>query len=138
MAPANDDESTAPLVFDDGKRALLPEQAAGIAKGAWSPKRADAERASDGIPALLATKGAPGARIAAKLGSYHAQIWGTTDAKGTKVIHLNFLCTIDLGGKPDGWTRQAIEVDDGGECFFQADFDPVTSSYTSFTINGQA
>ncbi|MEO8797925.1 MAG: hypothetical protein ABI551_08580 [Polyangiaceae bacterium] len=134
-SPATDDESTAPTVFDDGKRALLPLQSEAMSPGGWTPKRIDAERASDGVPAFLKTA-AP--KIAEKFQGYYGQIWGVTD-HGTRKLRLNFSCSkqaFDID-KP-GWTQQAIMVDDGGDCFFQVDFDPATSTYSRFRVNGDA
>ncbi len=134
-SPAADDASTAPIVFDDGKRALLPLQSESMSQGGWTPKRIDAERASDGVPAFLKTA-AP--KIAAKFPSYYGQIWGVTD-HGRRKLRLNFSCakqTFDVD-KP-GWTQQAIVVADGGDCFFQVDFDPATSTYSRLRVNGDA
>ena len=130
-----DDESTAPLVFDDGKRALLPQQSEVLGAGGWTPKRSDAERASDGVPAFLQTA-AP--KIASKFPAYYGQIFGVTE-KGTKVLRLNFSCSKQaFDVEKPGWTQQVIEALDGGDCFFQVDFDPATSTYSRLRVNGHA
>lgn len=134
-SPTTDEESTAPVVFDGGKRALLPVQSEAMGQGGWAPKRIDAERASDGVPAFLQ---ATAPKIAPKFSGYYGQIWGVTE-KGIKTIRLSFSCSKEAFDvdKP-GWTQQAIEVDDGGDCFFQVDFDPATSTYSRFRVNGDA
>jgi hypothetical protein len=132
-------ESTTPFVFDDGKRALLSPQPASFTHGSWSPTQDDAQRASDGVSNFLKSESP---KIAAKFSGYYGQLYGVTDG-GTKKIRLSFFCQLDsmmLGG-PDrggGWTQGAILVSDGGDCYFQVDFNPSWGTYSNFRVNGEA
>jgi hypothetical protein len=131
-APAAN-EPTTPFVFDDGKRALLPVQPDSTASDAWSPTQHDAQRASDGIPAFLQSKSP---KIAAKFSGYYGQLFGVTDG-GARKIRLLFFCRLEPS-LLDVWTKVAVIVNDGGDCYFNVDFDPSSGAYSNFRVNGDA
>jgi hypothetical protein len=124
---------TTPYVFDNGKRALLPEQPANMTRGSWSPTQPDAKRASDGVPNFLKSASP---KIAAKFDGYYGQLYGVTD-NGDKKIRLMFFCHLD-SIMVDHWTQNAFLVNDGGDCYFEVDFDPSADAYSNFRANGEA
>lgn len=68
-----------------------------------------------------------------QLDNYKRQNVGVT-IKGKPVIYGNFLCTetsVD-------WKKEWVFVLDGGDCFFQLQFDVETGTFMELTVNGEA
>jgi hypothetical protein len=103
----------------------------GKVTGYWTPTTAEVLRAEAGLARFLA--GAAPA-LAVKYSSYLRQYTGFVVDDHRK-IHMNFLCW-----KPEtpGWRCAAVEVDDGGDCYFQVDFDVTTGEYENLQVNGGA
>ncbi len=58
------------------------------------------------------------------------------DAHGdTLVEYRTFLASLD-GLRPDGWRRHWIQVNDGGDAYFQVLFDLTTNRVIEFSVNG--
>ena len=53
---------------------------------------------------------------------------------GKQVIYGNFFCT-ETGVD---WREEWVLVMDGGDCFFQIQFDVASCTFTSLTVNGEA
>ena len=68
-----------------------------------------------------------------QLENYKRQYAGLT-IKGRQVIHGNFFCT-DTGLD---WTQEWVLVFDGGDCFFQLQFDMESGSFIDLMVNGEA
>lgn len=54
---------------------------------------------------------------------------------GEPLIYINALCNVH--SNPD-WRHRLILVSDGGNCYWQAWYDPATATYFDLTINGRA
>jgi hypothetical protein len=68
-----------------------------------------------------------------QLDNYKRQYVGLT-IKGKPVIYGNFFCT-DTGLD---WKEEWIFVLDGGDCFFQLQFDVESGTLTALMVNGEA
>ena len=67
------------------------------------------------------------------LEEYHRQYTGTGEEGQT--ISVNALC-VDSG--LDDWEDELIFVNDGGSCFWQAEFDVESLDVVTFNVNGEA
>lgn len=72
-------------------------------------------------------------RIKNNFDLYKCQYFGNTDEKGVKWIYGNYF--LDFYG--GNWRTEPFLVNDGGEAFFQANYNTVTGEVT-VTVNGQA
>lgn len=54
---------------------------------------------------------------------------------GERLIYINALCNVH--SKPE-WRTRLIRVLDGGNCYWQAWYDPVTGTFSELTVNGRA
>ncbi|HET8946995.1 MAG TPA: hypothetical protein VFQ07_08425 [Candidatus Polarisedimenticolia bacterium] len=119
-----------------GKRVILPASSAwvggpGKVTEYWTPSTADVLRAEAGLAKHLA--GTTPA-LAVKYSGYLRQYMGfVVDSR--RKIHMNFLCW-----KPEtpGWRCSPVVVDDGGDCYFQVDYDLTTGEYENLQVNGGA
>lgn len=68
-----------------------------------------------------------------QLDNYKRQYAGVT-IKGRKVIYGNFFCT----DSEMNWTSEWIFILDGGDCYFQLQFDVESGTFTELTVNGEA
>lgn len=67
------------------------------------------------------------------LTKYKRQYIGITK-NGKKIMHVNFFCETD----GDEWKKERIFVMDGGDCYFELDYDPIKRKYSALSINGEA
>lgn len=72
-------------------------------------------------------------QIKNKFDLYKCQYSGNTDEKGVRWINGNYF----LGDFGNNWRTEPFLVNDGGEAFFQADYNTVTGEIT-IMVNGQA
>ncbi|HEV8200276.1 MAG TPA: hypothetical protein VGS03_09665 [Candidatus Polarisedimenticolia bacterium] len=103
----------------------------GKVTGSWTPTTAEVLRAEDGLAKFLA--GAAPA-LAVKYSTFVRQYTGfVVDAH--RKIHMNFLCW-----KPEtpGWRCSQVAVLDGGDCYFQVDYDMTSGEYENLQVNGMA
>jgi hypothetical protein len=54
---------------------------------------------------------------------------------GRKIIYLNALCSVEQNAN---WRKRLIVTSDGGQCFWQAMYDPSTHRFSDLKINGRA
>jgi hypothetical protein len=98
----------------------------------WSPTRAEVLKAEKGLERFLTEN--PPARspeLWKKLSRYKRQYLGIV-VNGQKRIFANFYCTEErLACKP-------VIYEDGGDCFFQAEYDVESQKITKLEINGEA
>ncbi len=100
-------------------------------EGTWTPTPNDVTVFERGLDAFVRLQGgADSKRIPAKLTKYKRQ-WAGFLAHGKRKIFGNFFCS----EQPD-WRHHVIEVDDGGDCFFQIEFDVDSKTYSDFSVNG--
>ena len=108
----------------------------GISGPFWTPTESQVRDLEQRLPDFLKSSTEPRANlIQPKLAGYKRQYFGFTIV-GKRQILLNAFC--DAGGPKDYWRSQVVFVLDGGECYFQASYDPATKSFTSLSINGEA
>lgn len=69
------------------------------------------------------------------LGNYKCQLVAATNAKGEKIVWINAFCR--MMGNFD-LHKEIIMVDDGGNCYFQIEYNLTTGKVLSFTQNGHA
>jgi hypothetical protein len=126
---------------------LLPEsEAAAYAKllstnretdvRSWEPTVADIEGLEANllqIPAL--SENARGSiRHIDKPKGYFRQYVAVVQ-RGKKWIFVNAFCGFGMGNS-DGWRKHLEIADDGGECYWQAWYDPATQRFSNLMING--
>lgn len=56
---------------------------------------------------------------------------------GKRWIFVNSLCRIDEHDS-DAWRKHLEMIDDGGECYWQAWYDPATRRFSNLLVNGVA
>jgi hypothetical protein len=70
------------------------------------------------------------------LATYTVQYQGHL-VDGKRLVRLAGACAAP-GRTPDDLVRQWMVVFDGGDCFFDAEFDPVLTRFVSFSFHGYA
>ena len=71
--------------------------------------------------------------IGERLPAYKRQYWGVLENE-KRVIFANFFCdTLHYD-----WTNQEVVVDDGGDCYFQIQYDVETGTFFDLYVNGSA
>jgi len=68
-----------------------------------------------------------------RLDEYQRQYIGF-GRKGGRFIYGNFFC--DSGSA--NWREDLVSVEDGGECFFQVEYDPEGGLFTKIMVNGES
>ncbi len=104
----------------------------GIGKEWWTPAPEDIRRFEKGLPGYL--KSGQGAELVGKLARYKRQYFGIK-TKEDRWILVNFFCS-NWGDRD--WRKDRIIVDDGGDCYFQLEFNPKIGIYRNLMINGDA
>ena len=68
-----------------------------------------------------------------RLDEYNRQYFGIT-LDGKNIVYGNFFC--DNAGVE--WRKNIVVVMDGGDCFFQFQYDPASGEYFNLRVNGSA
>jgi hypothetical protein len=103
----------------------------------WTPSESQVLELEQRLPDFLKSSKEPRANlIPSKLGKYKRQYYGFT-AHGKKHIFLNAFCS-SVFYPSDYWKSHFVLVMDGGECYFQAIYDPAEKQFTSVWVNGYA
>ena len=71
--------------------------------------------------------------IEERLPSYKRQYWGVFKNE-KRVIFANFFCN----ALNYDWTDQKVVVHDGGDCYFQIQYDVETGTFSDLYVNGSA
>jgi hypothetical protein len=71
-------------------------------------------------------------KLYTKYGPYHRRYVGMW-INGEKKLYASFYCP-----SFEGWERPDVDVDDGGDCYFQVVYDVARGAYESVTVNGEA
>lgn len=74
-------------------------------------------------------------RYLINLANYKRQLVMVTNAKGEKVVWVNCFCR---EGNQASWRRRIIEVDDGGNCYFNIKFNLTRRTWYDMIVNGVA
>lgn len=101
--------------------------------GHWTPDEGGVAALEGGLVAFL--RGNPSERaqsLAVKVAGYKRQYVGFLLGE-RKVIYANFFCKAS-----EDWRAQLVDVDDGGDCYFQVVFDPASSAFSDLHINGES
>lgn len=107
-----------------------------LTDGAFTPDAAIIAELESRLPAYLAQNqnkfSALREPIVERLPNYKLQYWGEL-ADGRRIIHVNALCA-----PPDDWQTRRVLVLDGGDCFFNLEYDPATKTFSRLSVNGEA
>lgn len=100
----------------------------------WEPTADDIAALEAALPGFLKT--APQAKpdLWERLPTYKRQYAGFIDATGHTFILVNAFCDASFAD----WQSEPVLVLDGGDCFFQVDYDPATGLFSRLMINGEA
>jgi hypothetical protein len=104
---------------------------------AWTPTAADVDKLEAALPALLdrerppAESRPPSWRRAAH---YKRQYFGYVKHR-RRFIHANFFCSVPSGVD---WRLTPVVTKDGGDCYFNVDYDPRTGQFSNLQVNGVA
>jgi hypothetical protein len=143
-------EAASPPAEDDDQRVFFGrEQGAEYFKGRgkgekpngyFTPTRAEIEKLEAGLPDMLreALRGKPATSppLWERVTTYRRQYLAFVDAGGTHWIWGNFMCVNAGRVGSDAWRKRIVNVDDGGDCFFNVEYSPDTGKYRHFEING--
>jgi hypothetical protein len=109
----------------------------------WTPAIADVVKLERRLPAFLrrsrqaqqAPQPAGDKRepLWKRVPGYQRQYFGLVK-QGRWIVRANFFC--DAHGKD--WQREPVMVKDGGDCYFQLEYDPKTGRFSELAINGEA
>jgi len=106
----------------------------------WTPEIADVLKMERRLPAFLRHERKPPRGAAAgrqplwkRVASYKRQYFGLV-RQGRWIVRANFFC--DAAGKD--WRREPVVGKDGGDCYFQVEYDPKTGRFSDLTVNGDA
>ena len=133
----------------DARRAILGEAAAeqhfqsyGPASRARFAVPTEAEIAAleERLPAAL-RRAARDTALAERSTRYLRQYLGYVDAQGRRWTWGNFFCRDPMQSVPehrDRWRTHYVIVDDGGDCYFSAEFSPAANEFRHLIVNGDA
>ena len=115
---------------------LYPRKGPDRIDGSWQPKLAQIkalEAHLQDISKLRSYDAPDGAQIDHP-DRYFRQYVAVVRA-GEPVIYVNALC--DVYDRPQ-WRQKFIPISDGGNCFWQAWYDPATATFSELAVNGRA
>lgn len=99
----------------------------------WTPSQEQVDKLEKKLPAYLKDQSSTHSKpLKIDLPKYKRQYFGY-NLSGKKVIYVNAFCNYF-----DYWKTTFVFVDDGGQCFFQATYDPESDKFVSFSVNGDA
>jgi len=109
-------------------------------KAYFTPTRAEIEKLEAGLPDMLrdALKGQPAQSppLWERVSKYRRQYLAYVDSSDKPWIWGNFMCVNAGRVGSDAWRKTIVDVDDGGDCFFNVEFSPETGKFRRFQING--
>jgi hypothetical protein len=99
----------------------------------WTPSQEQIDRLETKLPTYVKEQSKHHSRHPKiEISKYKRQYFGYS-LNGKKVIYVNAFCHA-----LDYWEKVFVAVKDGGQCFFQATFDPESDKFVSFSVNGEA
>lgn len=105
-------------------------------EGYWTPTEEDVLLLEQNLPSFLQENSTSFRReppVWEQLDTYQRQYAGLV-MNGRKIIYGNFFCT-----EPGpGWKEEWLFVMDGGDCYFQLQFDVASSAFSGLMVNGDA
>lgn len=128
--------------YSDPIRVIMPEtnKISGLfvpeGAGKWTPSSEQVQELERRLPNELASSKELSSSALSRLASYGRQYLGT-DKDRRKRIFVNAFCS-DGGMAKETLRITLLSVFDGGECYFQIFYDPVTKKFEELTVNGEA
>jgi hypothetical protein len=115
---------------------MYPKDGPDRINGGWQPSQPQIQSLEANLPHVsdLRSGGAPNGEKITHPELYFRQYVAVVRA-GQKLIYVNAICQIRYA--PD-WREHVAVVMDGGNCFWQAWFDPATQKFSELYINGRA
>jgi hypothetical protein len=105
-------------------------------EGYWTPTEQDILLLEENLPSFLLENSTSFRRkppVWEQLDTYKRQYAGLI-MNGRKIIYGNFFCS-DPG---TDWKEEWLFVMDGGDCFFQLQFDVASGTFSGLMVNGDA
>jgi hypothetical protein len=107
----------------------------------WTPSLADALALEKGLPDYLRRHLSRDDRLASskkeplwdRARTYKRQYVGVR-LKDRRIVYANFLCAA-FGSD---WRTERVDVADGGDCYFQVEYDIDKASFANLMVNGEA
>lgn len=104
------------------------------ASGYWTPGREDVLQLEERLPAFLQTSPDPRSPdLWQKLARYKRQYVGVIE-NGTRKIFVSAFC--DTMGVD--WKREPVAVADGGDCFFEVQYEPDSGAFVDLYVHGES
>jgi hypothetical protein len=97
----------------------------------WTPTPEDIRTAEAGLEMFLSTAAPP---LASKLSTYVRQYTGFR-LEGRDRIFIQFLCWKPYNPE---WRCHPVVIDDGGDCYFQLEYDKSNGQFSRLYVNGSA
>lgn len=111
---------------------ILPsDQISWISPEGWTPTQEDIDAAEPAIAAFIKTKND---KIHSNLDKYRCQYFGIYKDKRKRIYCIFFYFTADR----KDWKSKAVIVKDGGDSYFQLEYDMENKACLNFRVNGQA
>jgi hypothetical protein len=156
--------TSAPVATKPELRAIFSREAAEGAWGYrfraplkfWTPTVADVEKLEARLPrylreqldrppprvkgkgkrkdAALEPPPRPKVPLAERVAAYKRQYVGLLK-DGHRVVWANFFCDVD---SHTSWRKSPVDVDDGGDCYFQVEYDLDADTLSNLAVNGEA
>jgi hypothetical protein len=102
----------------------------------WTPSDQQIHALEDALPEYLKKNWPTGRGPLENPETYERQYFGVT-REGRQLIFINALCSSYAKATP-GWKDRFVFVFDGGACFFQLYYDPVSKQFRDLRVNGVA
>jgi hypothetical protein len=102
-------------------------------KDPWTPSQADIASLEEQLAAYLRE---PYPDLLGKSAGYTRQYWGTVTEDGSRAIYANFFCDDHGMISEYGWQANVVQIEDGGDCYFQTLYDIENDSIEWLMING--
>jgi hypothetical protein len=120
------------IVIDGARGVLIPGEMMG-GKGHFTPTEAEARKFEAGLVAFLAKARPPeDPDLARKAGRYVRQYTGGA-RDGRRFLFVTFACRED-----PGWGERLVDINDGGSCYFDVEYDLDASAYTHVMVHHDA
>jgi len=123
-----------PVTAEGINGVIVPEAMAeefDLSERYFTPSEEEVMKLEAALPAYLEQVGE--GDLAARLPEYMRQYVGFS-FDGERVLYANFFCN----AHEIDWQKQAVFVLDGGDCYFQVQFDPKEGQFLYLQINGEA
>jgi hypothetical protein len=119
------------VIFPSGKADFLTRNTRQPNLQSWTPSESDIEKAIPAIKAFLAKQATS---IANRLTEYRCQFFGII-VDGKKRIYCNFF---HREGHDENWKSTPVSIWDGGDRYFQLEYDIESDQCLDLFINGEA